>query len=659
MKKTAACLLAAFLGCMILAGGSARAEDGDEIMLQGFHWNAYQGYQGSNWYGALAGAANNIADAGFDMVWFPPPSKSGDNAGYLPNEWYVLNSKYGSQGNLQSAIGALHNRGVFCIADIVINHRNGTFGWGDFTNPSFANNNAAIAAGDEYCCETGNWDTGEGYDSARDLDHTNSSVRQEIKQWQSWLMGVGFDGWRYDMVKGFGPGYLKEYNDASRPYISVGEFFDYDRQKVVNWIDGTQGASRAFDFPTRDILYRATVHGEYWRLRDGAGKAGGLIGVWPQRAITFLENHDTEEARGGAYSAAFPQDKTVQGYAYLLTHPGIPCVFWNDWFWDHRAAINTLLAIRRQQGIRDNSSLNIVFADSGGYAAIVNGNTAVKIGGSNWAPTGNWTLATSGNQYAVWKLNGSGGGGGCTDCPTTVSTVPAAPTAGQAVTVWYPSSGRVLANSAQVNLYWGTNGWTGVQTTPMTNRGGGTWSAQVTLPANATQLNFVFNNGSQWDNNSNANWNVTVTGSGGGGGGTVYRIQARHSGKVLEVENSSTANGGNVRQWAYGGGNNQKWRVEQQTDGYYRLTNVGSGKVLDIAGVSTANGANVQQWTDAGGQNQRFSLSDVGGGFVSIVARHSGKALDVANISTADGGNVHQWSYVGGSNQQWQLVPVQ
>ena len=32
---------------------------------------------------------------------------------------------------------------------------------------------------------------------------------------------------------------------------------------------------------------------EYWRLKDAEGKPPGLLGWWPSRATTFLENHDT------------------------------------------------------------------------------------------------------------------------------------------------------------------------------------------------------------------------------------------------------------------------------------------------------------------------------------------------------------------------------
>lgn len=32
---------------------------------------------------------------------------------------------------------------------------------------------------------------------------------------------------------------------------------------------------------------------EYWRLSDTKGRPSGMLGVWPSRAITFIDNHDT------------------------------------------------------------------------------------------------------------------------------------------------------------------------------------------------------------------------------------------------------------------------------------------------------------------------------------------------------------------------------
>ena len=34
-------------------------------------------------------------------------------------------------------------------------------------------------------------------------------------------------------------------------------------------------------------------HTQYDRLKDGRGKAPGLLGWWPEKACTFVDNHDT------------------------------------------------------------------------------------------------------------------------------------------------------------------------------------------------------------------------------------------------------------------------------------------------------------------------------------------------------------------------------
>ena len=100
---------------------------------------------------------------------------------------------------------------------------------------------AAVTNDDESGVGTGAPDTGEGLAAARDLDHTNPYVRTAIKNYLNRLQDVGFKGWRYDLVKGYDGKFVAEYNDATMPGLSVGEFFDSDRQKTTNWIDSTGG----------------------------------------------------------------------------------------------------------------------------------------------------------------------------------------------------------------------------------------------------------------------------------------------------------------------------------------------------------------------------------------------------------------------------------
>lgn len=142
-------------------------------------------------------------------------------------------------------------------------------------------------------------------------------------------------------------------------------------------------------------------------------------GLWPDKAITFLENHDTEEARRGQYLSPFPGgEQMLQGYAYLLTHPGLPCVFWRD-IYDtddfYRESINDLIRIRKAYGIHSKSKLFITTAEYGNaYGAYIQGDKgelAMKIGPGPWQPYGDkWNPASqllrSGADYAVWGDRG-------------------------------------------------------------------------------------------------------------------------------------------------------------------------------------------------------------------------------------------------------------
>jgi alpha-amylase len=392
---------------------------GRDILLQGFHWRAHTGgvdeatRRKKSWYEVIRDNAAAIRAAGFTWVWFPPPSDSLAPQGYIPRRWHVLSSAYGTEAELRAALAALGP--VKALADVVLNHRVGVHTAGaDFADPEFPDNRAAIARDDESGVGTGNPDTGERHPAGRDLDHTNPDVRTVIKNYLRRLKAVGFKGWRYDLVKGYHGSFVGEYNEATAPDLSVGEFFDGDRGKVVGWIDSTAGRSTAFDFPTRFLLFDACKSDEYSRLRSTTGVRvvpGGLMGSQPGGSVTFLDNHDTEYCREGEYHSGGEQARHFcgtmvdMGYAYILTHPGLPCVFWPHYFnWGEptRRRIDRLLEVRKNNGIHAHSSVEIKEATRGLYAAIVDARVAVKLGSRNWWPGPGWRIAIDGEQFAVW-----------------------------------------------------------------------------------------------------------------------------------------------------------------------------------------------------------------------------------------------------------------
>ena len=144
--------------------------------------------------------------------------------------------------------------------------------------------------------------------------------------------------------------------------------------------------------------------------------------------------------------------------------------------------------------------------------------------------------------------------------------------------------------------------------------------------------------------------------SGGGSTGPApgtYRIVNRNSGKPLAITGNSTADGALAVQQT----GNATWTLGSAQDGAYTLRYTASGKMLDVNGSSTTAGLQLQQWSANGGTNQQWYLRPTGDGYYTIVSRASSLAADVYGQSTSDGAKIVQWTANSGTNQQWQLTP--
>jgi len=149
---------------------------------------------------------------------------------------------------------------------------------------------------------------------------------------------------------------------------------------------------------------------------------------------------------------------------------------------------------------------------------------------------------------------------------------------------------------------------------------------------------------------------VKDSANGGIVSGATYSIVSKASGKAIDVAGGSTAQGGNILQWANSNTTNQRWVITAVGNNAYSIVNVNSGMAMDLEGGGAANGANILQWGWNGGNNQKWLFQPDGGGFFTIVSVASGRAVDVANGSTADGGNIIQWDINGANNQKWSLT---
>ncbi|HMT74333.1 MAG TPA: chitobiase/beta-hexosaminidase C-terminal domain-containing protein, partial [Chitinophagaceae bacterium] len=471
------CMLSLTISGSILAQLQNPAVIRDDVWFQTFGWDAYNRpfvTAEGNFYNYINNRTSSLAASGFDAIWLPPPSASSGGMGYIPAQWFDFSStSFGTQANLTTLLSNIRSNGMHPIADIVVNHRtDGTSGGFNFTNPSLGGCTAIAMNpnGGSQPGACGNNDTegcdGAGYGYgwfAMELDHTNSVVQSQIKQFLVNLKTLGFEGWRWDFVKGFGGKYVGEYLMSTPYYASVGEFWDGSISKTQCWINQTGSTvsgtnpdkSMAFDFPLYYNLSTALTNSNYSLINSPA--AAGLYGQfgYSDKAVTFIENHDSFKDN------KYVGDNIMKGYAYILTHPGIPCVssmhyYGGSWTKDgvtvnygsgYQQKINELVAVRKANGI--NAWSPVVVSNSGTfYSAIIDGKVAVKIGSGTWNPGGGWTLATSGNDYAVWSI------APVNPAPTvTISPVSAFVTTPQTVTITATDNGTTT-------IYYTTDGST-------------------------------------------------------------------------------------------------------------------------------------------------------------------------------------------------------
>ncbi|MCM1034775.1 MAG: alpha-amylase family glycosyl hydrolase [Paludibacter sp.] len=399
-----------------------------DVMLQAFYWdsNSSSATHGDTKWTTLLAQAGEIG-AYFDLVWLPPSAKSSGGVGYLPSQYSNQNSAWGTRDQLVELIDALHATDTKVIADIVVNHMNNKSTWCDFYDLDFDGYgkfqpdaswicktdevNSATEAGSCKGKATGASDAGylgeANYAAARDLDHSSSQVQNMIKAYLLWLKNeIGYDGWRYDYCKGFLGKYINIYNSAARNYFSVTEFWDGNAATLQSYLNDAGNNTLTFDFATKYAAFNQGIAADNYM----GCKGSGLLGAGKSRyAVTFVDNHDTYQRDNNEFcglnnSMKYPE-KILQANAFLLSMPGVPCVFWPHWvkFKEH---IGPMVLARKATGVHSQSAVSDE-AGNGYYKATITGtNGSIKLflgpnSGYNTTPSG-YTLADKGTNYAVY-----------------------------------------------------------------------------------------------------------------------------------------------------------------------------------------------------------------------------------------------------------------
>ena len=392
------------------------------VMLQGFYWDSYNATRWTN----LTDQAQELGQY-FDVMWVPnsgsvDASGMAEGMGYMPVYWLKHNSCFGTESQLREMISTLHKHNTSVLMDMVINHKSGKSSWTDLANETVT----GPVTGDTYSmtwsladiCKTdecvgagyaatGAADEGEDFDGSRDLDHTSANVQKNVKTYQKYLMQeLGYDGFRYDMCKGYAGYYVGLYNQASQPAFSVAEYWDGNAETLRWYLNSTKQDDRiqtaVFDFALKYPMQSAFAGGTWSALND---KGLAADKDYQRYSVTFVDNHDTGQNTN--YDCL--KTNVMAANAFILTMPGTPCIFYKHYL-VYGDEINNCIKARRAAGVHNQSDILTQQESNGGYILETEGtrgNLYLQVGGAtaSGCPYG-YELVQQGDGYALYITYG-------------------------------------------------------------------------------------------------------------------------------------------------------------------------------------------------------------------------------------------------------------
>lgn len=506
------------------AHGSSVPSECEDVMLQAFYYDSYR--DGAPGDVVLSGTTtlgntkwstllNQSGEIGtyFDLVWLPPSGKSEGGTGYHQTQYSNQNSDWGKQKDLLEFINRMHAAKTKVVADIVINHAGCKSSWCDFYPQNFGEygtfqpDASWICKTDEvnFNPEAGDWkgkatgtDDGgynmqDNYASARDWAHADPRVQEMMKAYLKWMKDViGFDGWRYDYAQGFKGKYIDMYNSASANYFSVVEFWNGDMNNIKSYLNDVNWNTLAFDFSTKYSAIQGIADGNYQKC-----KGSGLLGAGLSKfAVTFVDSHDTyfgcqggrdnnDEIGGcGKSMEDYNKDRVLGANAFILSMPGVPCVFYPHWA-KYKDAIGKMILARKAAGVHSESLVSDE-AGNGYYKATItgkHGSIRLLLGpnsGFNTTPQG-YTLAYKGGNFAMYYTSTQAQAPILSITPSTIYKTPTFEVKMSAVTL-----------SGKPTIYYTTDG-----TDPKTSATKKTYAAAFTISGTVTVKAYAQLNGAE------------------------------------------------------------------------------------------------------------------------------------------------------------------
>ena len=338
-------------------------------------------YNGGDFLGVIHALEEGYFEAlGVNTIWLSPVYDNPEGAfagvsdgnsysgyhGYWPIDAAEIEDSFGdaesaAADRLRELIEEAHSRGIRVLFDLVLNHVHEEHAWRS-EHADWFDDSSACVCGTSGC----GWDEKPvecwftGY--LPDLNYKNHDVLMGVTQATlDTIIDYDIDAIRIDAAKHMDHVIMRtlsmrlrdeiEAGGGAEVYI-VGETFTSDRDLIMDYVNDYE-LDGQFDFPLYYAIRDAFVSGGSFSDLEGAVSAGmSTYGSHYERMSPFLGNHDIERfatavtgsagdcwsgwtedpmAEGGESITQWDLiNKASMGFAFTLTQPGVPLIYYGD-----------------------------------------------------------------------------------------------------------------------------------------------------------------------------------------------------------------------------------------------------------------------------------------------------------------------------------------
>ncbi|KAJ3847881.1 glycoside hydrolase family 13 protein [Lentinula lateritia] len=292
-------------------------------------------YCGGNWQGIIS-KLDYIQSMGFDAIWISPVvenidgAMSGDKAyhGYWTQNINSLNSNFGLPDDLRSLSSALHDRGMYLMVDIVVNHQPQTFDYSllqPFGGADCFHSECFIS---DYNNQTNVEQCWLGYSGLPllDLDTENSTTVDIMYNWiKNLVLDYSIDGLRVDTVKHVRKDFWPEFASSAGVY-TVGEVLTGEVGYAAPY---TEGLDSILDYPTYFAVHKAFtngVSGNMAIIAEIVTEAQNQYNYGTFNVGSFVENHDNPRIQ----STVSDQSIVKNVITWPFINDGIPILYYGQ-----------------------------------------------------------------------------------------------------------------------------------------------------------------------------------------------------------------------------------------------------------------------------------------------------------------------------------------